>query len=185
MSGKMLVFPEETYKAPVRLTTSTQNLGAVTVCLRYLTDLTRGTTYFSLATPSHFNGFLIYKYGSSNEISVFVRDTRSIFKGQDFQLSRWQSVCSTWDAASGLVQLWLDGKPSSMKFITNTNITGPMIIVLGQVQYETHGGGFVTEDSFMGMISDIHMWDHVLPPCHIEYYTNKQSFPVLFKKCFN
>uniref|UniRef100_A0A8C6V3B0 Pentraxin (PTX) domain-containing protein n=1 Tax=Neogobius melanostomus TaxID=47308 RepID=A0A8C6V3B0_9GOBI len=176
------------------------NLGAVTVCLRsadqmdlilvdnnvnanvfllcvhrYFTDLTRGTTFFSLATPSHFNAFLLEKFSAKDSIYVSVRNQRVTFQGQDFQLNRWQSLCSTWDAASGLVQLWLDGKPSSMKFITNTNITGPMIIVLGQEQ-DTCGGGFDINQSFVGMISDVHMWDSVLSPQHIDNYSQKFNF---------
>uniref|UniRef100_A0A3B4ARY0 Pentraxin (PTX) domain-containing protein n=1 Tax=Periophthalmus magnuspinnatus TaxID=409849 RepID=A0A3B4ARY0_9GOBI len=70
-----------------------------------------------------------------------IKNTVRNFKGQDYQLNRWQSVCGTWDAASGLVQLWVDGKPSSMKFSTESNISGPMIIVLGMIDttYGSHG----------------------------------------------
>ncbi|XP_033837647.1 C-reactive protein-like [Periophthalmus magnuspinnatus] len=176
MTGKMLVFPQETNTAHVRLTPSRQNLGAVTVCMRYFSDLTRPFTFFGLVTPSYNNDFHIFKMPARDEINVDVRNIVLNFKGQDYQLNRWQSVCGTWDAASGLVQLWVDGKPSSMKFATESNISGPMIIVLGQDQ-DSYGGSFDSGRSFVGMISDVHMWDYVLPPHHINNYRRKFTFP--------
>ncbi|KAK7886377.1 hypothetical protein WMY93_025998 [Mugilogobius chulae] len=176
MFGKMLVFPQATNSAHVRLTTSRQNLGAVTVCMRYLTDLTRAFSFFSLATPSYQNDFLLFKNPARDEISLSVRNADIIFKGQDFQSNRWQSICGTRDAASGLVQLWVDGKPSAMKLGTYSNITGPMIIVLGQEQ-DSHGGAFDINQSFVGMITDVHMWDYILCPHHIDNYNQKFNFP--------
>ncbi|KAK7886376.1 hypothetical protein WMY93_025997 [Mugilogobius chulae] len=160
MSGKMLVFPQETNSAHVRFTTSRQNLGAVTVCMRYLTDLTRAFSFFSLATPSYSNDFLLLKNPARDEIVLYIRE----------------SICGTRDAASGLVQLWVDGKPSAMKLGTYSNITGPMIIVLGQDQ-DSYGGAFDINQSFVGMITDVHMWDYILSPCHIYNYNQKFNFP--------
>ncbi|CAL9705823.1 unnamed protein product [Knipowitschia caucasica] len=176
MSEKMLVFPQQTNTAHVRLTTTKQNLGAVTVCMRYFTDLTRDVSLFSLATPTHDNDFLLFKMAPRDVIRAYVKNVAIDYKGQDFQLNKWQSVCGTWDAASGLVQVWLDGKPSSLKFGSTSNISGAMIIVLGQDQ-DAHGGGFDINQSFVGMITDVHMWDHVLPACHIDSYSKKFNFP--------
>ncbi|KAE8288761.1 Jeltraxin Egg jelly pentraxin Precursor [Larimichthys crocea] len=129
MSGKMFTFPQQTNTAHVRLTTSRQNLGAVTVCFRSFTDLR-----------------------------------------QNYELNTWHSICSTWNASSGLAQLWIDGKPSSRKLIpSKTNINGPIIIVLGQDQ-DSYGGGFDINQSFVGMMSDVHMWDYVLHSCDIQDY---------------
>ncbi|XP_055019817.1 serum amyloid P-component-like [Boleophthalmus pectinirostris] len=176
LSGKMLVFPQETNTAHVRLTTSRQNLGAVTVCMRYFTDLTRAFSFFSLSIPSQSNALLIYKQPVRDEISVTVKNIDTILKGQDFQINRWQSLCATWEAASGVVQLWIDGKPSTIKFASNANIGGPIIIVLGQDQ-DNYGGGFDKAQSFVGMMTDVHMWDYVLSPQHIDNYSQKLNFP--------
>ncbi|KAK7886375.1 hypothetical protein WMY93_025996 [Mugilogobius chulae] len=154
MSGKMLIFPQETNTAHVRITTSRQNLGAVTVCLRYFTDLVRAFSVFSLATPSFTNDFTFFMNANSQ---ILVRDIGITFKGLDYQINRWQSICATWDAASGVVQLWVNGKPSAMKFVTNSNISGPMIIVIGQDQ-DSYGGRFEAAQSFVGMMTDVHMW---------------------------
>lgn len=176
MTEKMLVFSQESNTAHVRLTTSRQNLGPVTVCVRYFTELTRFFTIFSLATPSLDNAVALYRHPGSSEVELGVRNLHTKFKGLEFKLNRWQSVCATWDAASGLVQVWLDGKPSTMKFLTNSNITGPIIIVLGQDQ-DSFGGGFDIKQSFVGMMTDVHMWDYVLSPLHIDNYSQRFNFP--------
>ncbi len=102
---------------------------------RSFTDLHRRHTLFSLATPSVFDDFLIIKDASNDVIDFYIRNHNVRFGGQGYKLNAWNSVCSTWDSASGVVQLWLDGKPSSRKFISGSNINGPIIIIFGQVQF--------------------------------------------------
>ncbi|KAK7881004.1 hypothetical protein WMY93_030593 [Mugilogobius chulae] len=170
LSGKMFTFPSENNWAHVKITTSKQYLSAATVCLRYFTDTTsRDTVIFSMSTPSHQNAILIFKKQQTGVIEVHVRNAYSVFNGQDFRTNTWQSVCVTWDSTSGLTQLWLDGKPSSRKYTTTSPISGPIIIVLGQEQ-DSHGGKFDTNQCFVGMISDLQMWDRVLTPDQIQNY---------------
>uniref|UniRef100_A0A3P9Q545 Pentraxin family member n=1 Tax=Poecilia reticulata TaxID=8081 RepID=A0A3P9Q545_POERE len=152
-----------------RLTTSRQDFSAVTVCFRFFTDLSREYASFSLALPSFYSGFVFYK--TLNSLAMCVRDTCPNFEGLDFKLNKWHSVWGTWDAASGLAQLWLNGEPSSRKLTSKSNINGPITITLGQDQ-DSHGGGFEAKQSFVGMMSDLHMWDYKLSPCEIQKYVN-------------
>ncbi|XP_059194607.1 C-reactive protein-like [Centropristis striata] len=176
LSGKMFTFPQQTNTAQVRLTTSRQVLGAVTVCLRSFTDLRRDHSLFSLATPSVDNDIAIYVYANVG-IHFTIRNKAVLFGGQDYKLNTWHSICTTWDSATGLAQLWLDGKPSSRKSLsTGSHISGPIKIVLGQEQ-DSFGGGFDINQSFAGMLSDVHMWDHVLSPCQIQDYASDLNFP--------
>ncbi|XP_070691592.1 serum amyloid P-component-like [Pempheris klunzingeri] len=176
LTGKMFTFPQETNTAHVRLTTETKELKALTVCLRSFTDLQRGHSLFSLATPSAANDFLIWKDATSNTARLYVRDYVAGFRGVDYKLNTWHSICSTWDSGSGVIQLWLDGNPLSRKFITSgSNIPGPIIIVFGQDQ-DSHGGGFVTSESFLGMMSDVHMWDYIVSPTEIRNYMDHVNF---------
>ncbi|XP_051261825.1 C-reactive protein [Dicentrarchus labrax] len=176
LTGKMFTFPQQTNTAHVRLTTTRQNLRAVTVCLRSFTDLRRTHSLFSLATPSAFNDFLIFKNAPSDEFGLYVRDKHVTFVGNNYKINTWHSVCSTWDSTSGVVQLWLDGKPSIRKFVSSgSNINGPIIIVLGQEQ-DTHGGGFDAAQSFVGMMSDVHMWDYTLNPYEIQKYAEHLNY---------
>uniref|UniRef100_A0A3B3XQJ0 Pentraxin family member n=2 Tax=Poecilia mexicana TaxID=48701 RepID=A0A3B3XQJ0_9TELE len=173
LQGKMFTFPEESNTAHVRLTTSKQGFNAVTVCFRFLTDLSREFTFFSLSVPSFYNG-VIFK----NEVGSFqmcVNGKQAYFRGLDFKLNKWQSLCGTWEAASGLTQLWLNGQPSSRRLSSKSNISGPITITLGQYP-EPYRGGFFNGIQFVGMMSDLHMWDSKLPPCEIQKYMNQGGF---------
>ncbi|XP_067456234.1 C-reactive protein-like [Thunnus thynnus] len=172
LSGKMLTFPEETITANVTLSTPTEDFSAATVCLRSFTDLSRGHVLFSLATPTAPNAFLIFKL--PDLFDLFVMDKRTQFRGQDYKLNAWHSICSTWDSASGLVQLWFDGNPSIRKYVGGSKISSP-IIMLGQEQ-DSYGGGFDIKQSFVGMMSDVHMWDYVISPCEIQRYVDDLNF---------
>ncbi|XP_036930110.1 C-reactive protein-like isoform X2 [Acanthopagrus latus] len=173
LSGKMFTFPQETNTAHVRLTASRQDLRAVTVCFRSFTELQRDHSLFSLATPSAANDFLIFKSAADGVIHVGAKQNGADISGQHYELNAWVSICSTWDAASGLVQVWIDGKPSSRIFVSSgSNINGPIIIVLGQEQ-DSHGGDFDVNQSFIGMMSDVHMWDYVVSPHEIQNYAHR------------
>ena len=101
---------------------------------RSFTELRRDHSLFSLSTPSADNDFLIFKGAADGVFHMWARQNRKDFGGQNYKLNAWLSICSTWDAASGLVQLWIDGKPSSRMFVSSgSNINGPIITVLGQV----------------------------------------------------
>ncbi|XP_078143315.1 C-reactive protein-like isoform X1 [Centroberyx gerrardi] len=176
LSGKMFTFPQQTNSAHVKLETSRSEFSAVTVCLRSFTDLNRAHILFSLATPSAANDFLIFKKTAANEIQLSVRNSDVDVGGQEYKLNTWHSVCATWDSQSGLVQLWLDGKPSAKKFISSgSNIKGKPIIILGQEQ-DSYGGRFDINQCFIGMISDVHMWDYALSSCEIQRYVDDLNF---------
>ncbi|KAM8870588.1 C-reactive protein-like [Spinachia spinachia] len=175
LSGKMFTFPKETATALVNLTASVQRLGAVTVCQRSFTDLKRDHVLFSLATFKTANDFLIFWDETNKEMEPHIKNLKTEFRGWDYKLNMWHSICTTWDSQSGLVQMWFDGQPSIRKFITSTPITGSTIIILGQEQ-DYYGAGFDMKQSFVGMISDVHMWDHTLSPCEIHKYVDGLNF---------
>uniref|UniRef100_A0A3P9IEP3 Pentraxin (PTX) domain-containing protein n=1 Tax=Oryzias latipes TaxID=8090 RepID=A0A3P9IEP3_ORYLA len=101
------------------------------------------------------------------KIQPNVRNAGVRYGGRNYKPNMWYSNCSTWDSATGLVQIWFDGKPSFRKYIISGAIT--------QTQ-DSHGGGFNINQSFVGMMSDVHMWNYTLSPCEIQNYMNKGSF---------
>ncbi len=80
-------------------------------------------------------------------------------------------MCATWRSDNGLAQLWVDGKATIKRLIKTGPITGAPITILGQEQ-DSYGGGFDSSQSFIGMITEFHMWDYVLTPADIKVYTN-------------
>lgn len=143
---------------------------------RFFTDLSRNYGLFSMATPSHSNEFVLFKVNDVDVIRMHARDGGNDFLGLSFPLNTWHSMCATWGSDDGLAQLWLDGKPGPRRFIhSGQPITGAPITILGQEQ-DSYGGGFDSRQSFIGMISDVHMWDYVLSPCEIQRYVNDLNF---------
>ncbi|XP_068426129.1 C-reactive protein-like [Clinocottus analis] len=176
LSGKMFTFPQQTSSSHVRLTASKQNLAAATVCHRSFTDLRRDHILFSLATPSSANDFLIFWDEANQEIEPHIKNVKTEYKGMDYKNNMWHSICTTWDSVDGLVQLWFDGQPTIRKFVNaQSSIAGAPIIILGQEQ-DSHGGGFDMKQCFIGMMSDVHMWDHTLSSCEIQKYVDGLNF---------
>uniref|UniRef100_UPI0037E8D713 C-reactive protein-like n=1 Tax=Semicossyphus pulcher TaxID=241346 RepID=UPI0037E8D713 len=176
LSGKMFTFPQQSNRAHVRLNTSIQDLSTVTVCHRSFTDLMRDHALFSLATPSNVNGFLVFWDAAKKEMEAHIKDRAAEFVGKDYKLNMWHSICTTWDSTTGIAQLWFDGQPSIRKYTSSgSGIQGTPIIILGQEQ-DSHGGGFDLKQSFFGMMTDVHMWDHILSPCEIHNYMDNLNF---------
>uniref|UniRef100_A0A8C6V138 Pentraxin family member n=1 Tax=Neogobius melanostomus TaxID=47308 RepID=A0A8C6V138_9GOBI len=176
MSGKMFIFPEATDTAHVKMTPAQDNFTAVTVCHRTFTDLKRSHSIFSLATPSDYgHGFQTVMNYKRPSLSASILHIPVHFDGIEYTPNKWHSICTTWDSASGLMQMWLDGQPLTIKYTTEKPLTGKPIITLGQDQ-DSYGGGFDSEQSFVGMMTDVHMWDYVLSPCEIQKFMKGQSF---------
>ncbi|XP_072317572.1 serum amyloid P-component-like [Eucyclogobius newberryi] len=175
LSGKMFTFPQQTKTDHVRLTPSHTNLGVATVCHRSFTDLKRDHTLFSKSLPSSANEFLVFYDFKNKEVEVHGRNGKAEYGGLDYKPNTWHSLCTTWDAGSGMVQLWFNGQPLVRKFVSQSNKTGVPIIILGQEQ-DSHGGGFDINQSFLGMMTDVHMWDYALSPCEIQKYVSELSF---------
>nr|XP_057940113.1 C-reactive protein-like [Doryrhamphus excisus] len=176
LSGKMFVFPKETKTDHVKLLTSKSSLDAVTVCLRFFTDLTRSYALFSLATPAHSNDFLLFKMNTDDVISMEARDSSTRFLSLSFPPNSWHSMCATWNSQNGVAQLWVDGKQTVKRFIhSGQPISGEFFPILGQEQ-DAYGGGFDATQSFIGMISRLHVWDYVLSAAEIRRYVEDANF---------
>ncbi|XP_041922126.1 serum amyloid P-component-like [Alosa sapidissima] len=172
LSGKMFTFPVESDTAHVILDPNESNsLTAVTTCLRFFSDLTRAQSLFSFATPASPNSFLFYKQVNHvYEINEY--DNVVLFRGLEDIANRWNSVCATWNSQTGIAQLWVNGKPSTRKGVRRgREISGTPSIILGQDQ-DSYGGKFDKAQSFVGMLTDVHMWDKVLPYPEIALYMN-------------
>ncbi|XP_059195246.1 serum amyloid P-component-like [Centropristis striata] len=175
LTGKVFVFPKESTKDHVKLLTSKTEFNAVTVCLRFQTDLTRNYALFSLSTPTHNNEFVIFKTNSGDVLRIHARDPFAEFLSLSFVPNTWHAMCATWSSDKGIAQLWLDGKPTIRRFIQTGAITGAPITILGQEQ-DSYGGGFDANQSFLGMITKVHMWDSVIPASQIKRYMEDKHF---------
>ncbi|XP_030248717.1 serum amyloid P-component-like [Sparus aurata] len=173
LSGKVFVFPRESNRDHVKLLTSQNKFSFLTTCLRFQTDLTRNYGLFSLATPTHSNEFVLFKTGSGDVMRMHARDGGTDFLSLSLSPGTWHSMCATWRSDNGLAQLWVNGKATIKRFIQTGAITGAPITILGQEQ-DSYGGGFDATQSFIGMISKVHMWNYVLTAADIKRYMDGQ-----------
>lgn len=128
-----------------------------------------------MATPSHNNGFVLFKPESLNVMRMHALDGGTDFLSLSFPPGSWHALCATWNSENGLAQLWIDGKPTIKRFIKTGPITGAPITILGQEQ-DSYGGGFDAHQSFVGMITKLHMWDYVLSSAEINNYMEETPF---------
>ncbi|XP_061676914.1 C-reactive protein-like [Syngnathoides biaculeatus] len=176
LSGKVFVFPKETSKDHVELMTPNTIFHAVSLCLRFITDLTRNYALFSLSTPGIFNDFVLFKINTDDVIRFHARDGGTDFLSLSFPPNSWHTMCATWNAETGIAQLWVDGKPTVKRFVhSGQPIRGKAMAILGQEQ-DSFGGGFDASQSFIGMISRLHMWDYVISPEEIRRYEEGSNF---------
>ncbi|KAG8549663.1 hypothetical protein GDO81_020218 [Engystomops pustulosus] len=169
LGNKVFFFPKETDTAHVVLKPIMKTpLRKLSVCLRSYTDLSRQYGLFSLAMsdPKVYNAFLIM-ISPPHYCSVYINNEQISIK-VDPEVGDWKHTCVTWDSTSGVIQLWINGKlyprkVSNKGFSINTKIN----IIVGQEQ-DLFGGGFNKSQSFVGDLTDIHMWDSVLTPGDIQ-----------------
>ncbi|MEE6514986.1 hypothetical protein FKM82_023455 [Ascaphus truei] len=162
MTDKVFLFPKESADSYVRLMPEKNGpFDKLTVCLRSYTQLTRSHSLFSLVTPSGDSDFhLFYNSYPDTKFSVTVGNQDLYFNLTARNILQWWSLCVSWDSSTGVVQLWVNGKPyPRIIFQQGYQISANPIIVIGQNQV---GGKVYVKHSFVGEITDVHMYDEVL-----------------------
>ena len=146
-------------------------LWSASVCLRFYTELQDQTfIVFSMDVPTQSNSIALFRNDITKEYDLYIGGSYGTFYGLPFDLNKWNSMCLTWDAATGLSQVTVN-QISSVKTTRHVggSIAGTPIITLGQDQ-DSYGGSFDASQAFIGHIRDVHMWDYVISACEIQNY---------------
>ncbi|XP_036388300.1 serum amyloid P-component-like [Megalops cyprinoides] len=175
LTGMMAIFPEDSTDNFAKLLPKKEGpFKALSVCLKFDTDDPGKFSLFSMATPRESDAFVILKKGASGPFKVVVNDKEQQFHKVPQSPLSWTNLCTTWDSSTGLIQLWVDGQPSVKKMASKgTPIQEKPIIILGQEQ-DSYGSRFDRDQTFMGHITNLHVWDRVLQPCEVEQITEGQ-----------
>lgn len=74
----------------------------------------------------------------------------------------WHHVTVTWENMSGSYEIFVDGQSwaTGNGLIAGNTIKSSGIVVVGN---DKDGSGFESRDAFVGSISRLNVWDHVLP----------------------
>uniref|UniRef100_F6Z592 Pentraxin family member n=1 Tax=Equus caballus TaxID=9796 RepID=F6Z592_HORSE len=161
LRGKVFIFPEESATAYVSLIPRVKKpLKSFTLCLKAFTDLTRPYSLFSYSTKVKDNELLLF-VNKIGQYTLYIGNTGVTFKAPPSPYAPIH-VCASWESASGIAELWVDGKPMGRKGVRKGYSVGAEAkIILGQEQ-DSFGGRFDAKQSFVGEIWDVSLWDHVL-----------------------
>ncbi|KAF4804058.1 Sushi, von Willebrand factor type A, EGF and pentraxin domain-containing protein 1 [Turdus rufiventris] len=105
-----------------------------------------------------YNGWVLYVNGKEK-----ITDCPSVNDGN------WHHIAVTWTCTDGAWKVYIDGKLSDggSGLSVGSKIPGGGALVLGQEQ-DQKGEGFNPAESFVGSISQLNIWDHVLSPQQVE-----------------
>ncbi len=97
------------------------------------------------------------------------------FDGLVFNSNQWISVFATWDANSGLAQMFVNKVASIKKAVgPKESFKGNPVIALGQYQTQ-YDGGFNEHNTFTGFIADVHVHGQVLTTHQIKTYMEAKT----------
>ncbi|MBN3281022.1 NPTX1 protein, partial [Polyodon spathula] len=144
-----------------------QEIFAVTLCLWLKSTSSPGMgTPFSYSVPGQANELVLIEWGN-NPMELLVND-KAVTLPLSINDAKWHHVCVTWSTRDGLWESYQDG----IKRGTGENLAAwhPIkpggVFILGQEQ-DTLGGRFDATQAFVGEMSNVNMWSHVLTPNEI------------------
>lgn len=130
------------------------------MCFRAYSDLSRPHSLFSYNAQGKDNEILVFKE-RAGEYSLHIGKTKVTFKVAEVFPSPTH-ICVTWESSTGIAEFWVNGKPLVKKGLKKGySVAIQPKIVLGQEQ-DSYGGAFDVNQSFVGEIGDLYMWDSVL-----------------------
>jgi len=142
-------------------TSGMPSLKAVTVCLWMKTaDKGNEGTLLSYAVPGNANELLLVDY---RNFALFVRGHWSRATSVSTNDGKWHHICTTWENTAGSWKLYKDGKISAAGKGLETGhvVRSGGALVLGQDQ-DSVGGSFQASQSFIGEMTGVNIWDHVI-----------------------
>ncbi|CAH3168318.1 unnamed protein product, partial [Pocillopora meandrina] len=143
VAGYALQFPRKGISDYVIITRGMPNLSAVTVCLWMKTADTRNEgTPLSYVVSGGREELLLYNY---RNFRVFINNHHSGSTSVSANDGKWHHICLTWENTAGSWKLFRDGS----------------VAASGQEQ-DSKGGKFETIQSFIGEMTGVNIWDHVI-----------------------
>ncbi|XP_034553947.1 neuronal pentraxin-1 [Notolabrus celidotus] len=139
-----------------------QEIFALTLCLWIKAGVGPSLgTPFSYSAPGQANELVLIEWGN-NPMELLIND-KAVTLPLTLGDGKWHSVCVTWTTRDGQWEVYQDGvqRGSGMNLSPWHPIKPGGVFILGQEQ-DTLGGRFDATQSFVGEMSELHMWSHVL-----------------------
>eukprot|EP00079_Xenopus_tropicalis_P029526 XP_012824980.1 PREDICTED: C-reactive protein-like [Xenopus tropicalis] len=170
MDKKVFLFPSQSPSDYVVLKPMvTGPLDKLTACLRSYADQ-GGSPLLTVGIPVSQirNVFSIFQFNIDYSQKYFYSkiyvNNMAVTIHASVDVLDWNHICVTWDSNTGVLQLWVNGKV----FIRRALQKGFSIdlqdnISLGQMR-RYYGPRSETMIPFQGEITDVNMWNRILPP---------------------
>ncbi|XP_012721248.2 neuronal pentraxin-2 [Fundulus heteroclitus] len=144
-----------------------QEIFALTLCLWMKAGVGPGLgTPFSYSAPGQANELVLIEWGN-NPIELLI-DDKAVTLPLSLSDGKWHHVCVTWTTRDGQWEAYQDGvqRGSGTNLSPWHSIKPGGVFILGQEQ-DTLGGRFDATQSYVGEMSDLHMWSHALSAADI------------------
>lgn len=179
LGGKVLLFPTETDTSYVKLIPEKSlRLSAFTLCMRVATELQGEREIILFAYRTVNDDELNLWRESDGRLALYIRSSKDAAFFHLPPLSTFRThLCVTWQSVTGLTAFWVDGRRSLFQiYRKGLSIRPGGTVLLGQ-DPDAYVGGFDAGQSFVGEITDVHMWDHVLSGSQIRaVYSNQETY---------
>uniref|UniRef100_A0A8C8CUC4 Sushi, von Willebrand factor type A, EGF and pentraxin domain-containing protein 1 n=1 Tax=Oncorhynchus tshawytscha TaxID=74940 RepID=A0A8C8CUC4_ONCTS len=129
-------------------------------------DTTNYGTPISYAVEESDNAFLLIDY---NGWVLYINGNDKITDCPAVNTGQWHHIGVSWRSWDGDWRVYINGNPSDggKGLSVGSTIPGGGALVLGQDQ-DQRGEGFNPVESFVGSLSQLHIWDRVLDPQQIK-----------------
>ncbi|XP_036003609.1 pentraxin fusion protein isoform X1 [Fundulus heteroclitus] len=165
---RSLVFPSETSTSYVEMIPKKPlRLKAFTLCMRVATELSgeREIILFAYRTPD-FDELNVWRE-LDGRLSFYLSGGGVLFQVPGLGALQTR-LCFTWDSSSGATALFIDDRKSLTKIYRKGHtIRAGGRVLLGQ-DPDNYLGGFDINQSFVGEISEVNLWDYVLPDTAVQ-----------------
>ncbi|XP_029927527.1 neuronal pentraxin-2 [Myripristis murdjan] len=144
-------------------TTLLHEIFALTLCLWIKAGVGPGMgTPFSYSVPGQANELVLIEWGN-NPMELLI-DDKAVTLPLSLSDGKWHHMCVTWSTRDGQWEVFQDGvqRGSGENLSAWHPVRPGGVFILGQEQ-DALGGRFDATQSFVGEISDLNMWSHVLP----------------------
>ncbi|XP_049336045.1 pentraxin fusion protein-like [Astyanax mexicanus] len=178
LTGNTVFFPQASANSYVKLIPlKPLSLDAFTLCLRLSVDPDvvnqpkRETILFAYRTQN-FDELNVWQekgkisfYLSNSDGALYSIPLLSVFR---------TNLCLTWESSTGLAAFWVDGKRSTLQvYRQGHRVQSGGAVLLGQ-DPDSYLGDFDINQSFVGEITDVNMWDSVLTGSQIRHFNEKE-----------
>ncbi|XP_036437133.1 pentraxin fusion protein-like isoform X1 [Colossoma macropomum] len=178
LTDKGLFFPKPSDNSYIKLIPQKPlNLEAFTLCMRLSVDPTvvnqdnRETILLAYRTQDYDE---LNVWQEKGKISLYLRSSsEGVFYAIPLLSIFRTNLCVTWESSTGLTAFWVDGRRSTLQvYRKNHKVQSGGAVILGQ-DPDSFLGSFDINQSFVGEISDVNMWDSVLTGDQIRHFNEK------------